>query len=105
MLFLILAYALFALLVIRGLARLPLRRERDNLTVSVIIAAHNEADRIGPLLACLRQLDYPPDQQVHEESKRGVPHNSELVGRDNPSVKWAPLPHTPTAFRRSSVRE
>jgi len=62
MLFLILAYTLFALLVIRGLARLPLRRERDNLTVSVIIAAHNETERIGPLLECLRQMDYPADR-------------------------------------------
>jgi poly-beta-1,6-N-acetyl-D-glucosamine synthase len=52
-------------LIVAALAKLkprPHRRELIEPSVSVVIAAHNEIAHIGPKIANLLKLDYPPDR-------------------------------------------
>ncbi len=63
-LFLIIALAYFTILhfVFWGLKRLPVKEKTNYPSVSVIIAARNEAKRIEPTLRSLEGLDYPLKQ-------------------------------------------
>lgn len=45
-----------------GLKKLPLKEKTDFPQISVVIAAHNEARRIGPTLQSLEKLDYPKEK-------------------------------------------
>ena len=88
---LILAYGIFALLLLRGITRLPLRRERTDFRVTVIVSAHNEANRIQPLLDCLAKIDYPADQwEVVIVDDRSTDDTARLVlkaAETNPRVR------------------
>lgn len=55
-------YYLVLIAVIIGLRRLKFSESGEIKKVSVVIAARNEAERIGPCLKSLEKLDYPPDK-------------------------------------------
>lgn len=63
-LFLIIALVYFTILhfVFWGLKRLPIKENTHFPTISVIIAARNESQRILPTLKSLEKLNYPPDR-------------------------------------------
>ena len=64
LIFLIIALAYFGILhfIFWGLKKLPVKEQTDFPQISVVIAAHNEAGRIGPALEALEKLDYPSDK-------------------------------------------
>ena len=64
LLFLIIALAYFTILhfVFWGLKKLPIKEETTFPAVSIVIAAHNEAQRIVPTLKSLEALEYPRDK-------------------------------------------
>lgn len=64
LIFLIIALAYFGILhfVFWGLKKLPVKEQTDFPQISVVIAARNEAERIGPALEALEKLDYPTDK-------------------------------------------
>lgn len=59
LLFLTAGYAFLLLFLAVKITRRPLRRGDGLPTLSVIVPAHNEADRLPPLLACLEEQRYP----------------------------------------------
>ncbi len=63
-LFLLIAFVYFTILhfTFWGLKKLPLKEHSTLPTVSVVIAARNEAQRILPTLQSLETLDYPKDR-------------------------------------------
>jgi cellulose synthase/poly-beta-1,6-N-acetylglucosamine synthase-like glycosyltransferase len=62
--FLIIVFAYLAILhfTFWGLKKLPVKEKSNFPAVSVVIAAHNEAQRIGPTLSSLEKLDYPEEK-------------------------------------------
>lgn len=54
-------YQLLAMFLLLGLLKMKTASNRSRLSVSVIVAAHNEADRLASCLQALAQQNYPAD--------------------------------------------
>ncbi len=82
--FLIIVFAYLTILhfVFWGLKKLPLKEQSSFPAVSVIIAAHNEAQRITPTLEALEKLDYPKDKyEVIFVDDASADHTADLIER------------------------
>lgn len=76
LLFLAVGYFIIMLLVVFTTRKLQVYPERTDLSISVIVCARNEAQRLQPLLESLTRLDYPTDQYeiilVDDDSSDGT---------------------------------
>jgi len=88
-------YAVFPLAVlVRGrLVRRPYATAAIEPTVSVIVAAHDEAAAIGARLDNLLDLAYPPDRlEIVVASDGSIDGTNEIVARRGPRVRLLALP-------------